>query len=258
MTERTRDVVTVVAIVAVMLAVFWGALFLRRPAPGGEPPAGGAPEAGPAPATARTPAVRPSVAAVPEVPTEPAVGSVKPSPEPADARTERRIPASASGASPGPGSWTKRPPGEFTPEELSQCGRGVRVGLGVYEVKVGDEFDVSVALTGPALESCTLMVQFDPGALALVPGSAVPLSPQFRGGIECYGNSSRGTVVLIHAGTPGQKNVDASPKGASVGWRMKGLRPGDTRLVVLPESSFTNGRGDEEAYESTGGEVSVR
>jgi len=258
MTERTRDVLTVVAIVAVMLAVFWGALLLRRPAPGGEPAAGGAPDTGPATDTARTPAVRPSVAAVPEVPTQPAVGSVKPGPELADAGTERQVVTPASGASPGPGSWTKRSPAEFTPEELSQCGRGVGVDLGRYTVKVGDEFDVRVALTGPALESCTLMVQFDPVALALVPGSALPLSAQFRGGIECYGDPAHGKLVLIHAGTPGQKNVDASSTGASIGWRMKAVRPGDTRLVVLPESSFTNGRGDEEAYESRGGDVSVR
>lgn len=258
MTERTRDVLTVVAVVAFMLAAFWGVLLLRRPAPGGVPAAGGAPEAGPATPTARPPAVRPPVAAVPEARTQPAVGSMKPRPEPADARTERQIPASSSGTSPRPGSWTKRPPAEFTPEELSQCGRGVGIDLGRYGVKVGDEFDVSVALTGPALESCTLIVQFDPVSLALVPGSALPLSAQFRGGIECYGDPAHGRLVLIHAGTPGQKNVDASSTGASVGWRMKALRSGDTRIVVLPESSFSNGRGDEETYESRGGDVSVR
>lgn len=253
MTERTRDVLTVVAIVVVMLAVFWGVLLLRRPASGEGPAAGGAPEAGPA-----TDIARPPAAAVPTGPRPPAHSGRTAPEEQADARTERQTPAATSGASPGPGSWTKRPPAEFTPEELSQCGRGVGVDLGRYGVKVGDEFDVSVALTGPALESCTLVVQFDPVLLALVPGSALPLSAQFRGGIECYGDPAHGKLVLVHAGTPGQKNVDASSTGASVGWRMKALRPGDTRLVVLPESSFSNGRGDEETYESRGGDVSVR
>jgi hypothetical protein len=144
------------------------------------------------------------------------------------------------------------------PEDLAQCGRGARVDLGTCEAAAGSEFAVVLRLTAPALESCSLVVQYDPEALAVVPESARPEGPAFRGGIEAYAAPGGGKLVILHTGMPGKKNVEAAVAGPVVVWRMRALRAGVTHLVVLPESSFTSGRGLDEAYEVAGGEVNVR
>jgi hypothetical protein len=249
MSERLRDVLMVTLIVAVLLLALWGALALRR----------GRPQPGVGEGGVEAPRqVSPAVAArAPRSTTTPAAG-------------ERRAALPTPSAVPDPGAaalapqagalaWTKRAPADFTAEDMVQCGRGVRIGLGTYGAAAGSEFKVEVRITSPALESCTLVLQYDKGVLAVVPGSVAPAGPQFRSGIEGYAAESSGKLVVIHAGTPGRKNLDASAgSGVSVVCRMRALRAGVTRLLVLPESSFTNGRGEEENYEVTGGEVNIR
>ncbi len=257
MSERLRDALTVVAVVAVLLLVLWGVLALRRGRAAGEPPT--APGAGGAEAPRR---VVPSSAAKEVPPSEVTAvvgesGVRRSSSRPVTKPTVKEARAPATPAA--PVAWAKRQPGAFTPEDLAQCGRGVRVELGKYEAAVGSEFEVEIRMVSPALESCTLVMQYDQGALAVVPGSAVPVGAQFRSGIECYAAEGSGKLVIIQAGTPGSKNLDASVGGtASVVCRMRALRAGVTHLLVLPESSFTNGRGEEETYEVSGGEVGVR
>ena len=253
MSERLRDALTVVVIVAVLLLVLWGALALRR-GRGAEqrPPTT---SGGGVAATRR--AVTASAASAPQPQAVTAVDEADAAQPSASAAPESRAaeaePQAATTA------WTRRPPADFTPDDLAQCGRGVRVDVGKYEVAVGSEFDVEIRVASPALESCIVAVQYDKGAVAVVPGSAVPTGPQFRSGIECYAAEASGKLFVLHAGTPGKKNLDASSGGtASVTCRMRALRPGVTRLVVLPETSFTNGRGEEEVYEASGGEVSIR
>jgi hypothetical protein len=166
--------------------------------------------------------------------------------------------APATGTETKPTEWRRRPPADFTGEDLAQCGRGVELALGDYEARVGKEFTVTVSISAPALESLTLAVQFDRESLALVPGSAAPVGPQFRGGIECYAGKAGGSLVVIHAGTPGKKNVDGGTGGTALTWRMRALRPGTAQLTVLPQSSFTSARGEDESYEVSGGSVNVR
>lgn len=163
---------------------------------------------------------------------------------------------SAAGTTETP-AWTKREPATFGAADLAACGSGVRLDLGNYRVATGSEFDVLLSLHAPALESATVVLGYDPQALVVVPRSGRPLGSQFRGGIECYADEAAGRLVLIHAGTPGMKNVDAFAQGAAAGWRMRAVRPGQTQLRVLEGSSFVNGRGDEEAAVVDGGVVDV-
>ena len=253
MSERLSDALTVVAIVAVLLLVLWGVLALRRGGAAGEPPT--APGAGGVEAPRRVvPSSAAKVVAPPATPVVDESGARRSSSRPVTKPAVKEAPAPAA-----PVVWAKRQPGAFTPEDLAQSGRGVRVELGKYEAAVGSEFEVEIRMVSPALESCTLVMQYDQGALAVVPGSAVPVGAQFRSGIECYAAEGSGKLVIIQAGTPGSKNLDASVGGtASVVCRMRALRAGVTHLLVLPESSFTNGRGEEETYEVSGGEVGVR
>lgn len=155
--------------------------------------------------------------------------------------------------------WVHRAPVEFTEEDLAECGAGVDVGLGRYNTRKGEEFEVAVSLKGPALASCTIVVDYDTDMLEVVPRTAEPVGRQFRGGIECYADEAGGRLILIQEGVPGKKNLDrSSGDHMSAVWRMRALRSGRTRLQVADETSFTNGRGEEEGYRVVGGDIVIR
>ncbi|NLF15814.1 MAG: hypothetical protein GX595_00955 [Lentisphaerae bacterium] len=252
MSQRLRDSVTVTAIVAVLLLVLWAVLAVQRareprsPAATPEPPGATTAEGG---AGASPAAV---AAGPPGAPLAPGGAAAPPA---------RAVAETASTASddtmPAEGAWSARPPADFRPEDLAACGQGVAVSLGDYEAAVGSEFEVTVRLTAPALESCTLVLGYDRQALAVVPESVRPVGSAFRSGIEAYGAPGSGKMVIIHAGTPGKKNVDAAVSGPALTWRLRALRPGTTRLTLLAESSFTSGRGLDEAVEVSGGTVAI-
>ena len=248
MSQRFRDSVIVAGIVAVLLLVLWVFLTVhraRRP----EPPA--------VPAEPSVTTLAPSADATA------AVASVASPSGPADAggaavasSGSLAAPAVAVDGSP-EGTWSARPPADFSPEDLAECGAGVQVSLGDYESTVGGEFEVTLRLTAPALESCTVVLGYDRQALAVVPESVRPVGSAFRSGIEAYGAPGSGKLVVIHAGTPGRKNVDAAVSGPALAWRLRALCPGSTRLTLLAESSFTSGRGLDEAVEVSGGMVTI-
>ncbi len=251
MSERLRDILTVAAIVAVLLLVLWGVLALRRGRVAVPAPATGHGEG----AEAQRRALPPVAARAPEATAEGALGAPKGGQSAASSESGTNKVAASEAAG---GAWSKRQPADFTPEDLAQCGRGVRVDLGTYEVASGGEFAVQIGIASPALESCTLAVQYDKEALAVVPGSVVPVGRQFRSGVEGYAVAASGKLVVIQTGTPGRKNLDGSVgAAAAVSFRMRALRPGVVRLQVLPESSFSNARGDDEAYDVAGGEISI-
>lgn len=251
MSERLRDILTVAVIVAVLLLVLWGVLALRRGGAAVSPPPASSAEGAEAPR--RT--LPPVAAKAPATRAEGAVGAPKGGQPAASLESGTKVAAADATEV----AWSKRQPADFTPEDLAQCGRGVRIDLGTYEVASGGEFAVQIGIASPALESCTLVVQYDKGALALVPGSVAPVGPQFRSGVEGYAVEASGKLVVIQTGTPGRKNLDGSVgANAAVAFRMRALRPGAVRLTVLPESSFSNARGDDEAYDVAGGEISIR
>jgi hypothetical protein len=251
MSERQRDIVAVAAIAAVLLLVFWGVLVMRR-GRGGGPEQPTRPRAGVEAPHGVTPAPG-GGPGVPETATSAGEPTVARPP-----KAQARAPEASLAVPAGTPAWVKRQPADFTPEDLALCGRGVQVDLGQYEAAVGNEFEVMVRLVSPALESCTLVLRYDQEALVVVPESAKPDGQAFRSGIEAYATPGSGKLVIIHAGTPGKKNVDAVVSGPVVTWRMRALRPGVTRLQVLPESGFTNGQGAEETYKVVGGDVSIR
>jgi hypothetical protein len=154
--------------------------------------------------------------------------------------------------------WKPRAAADFRAEDVAQCGQGVLIDLGNYEPSAGEEFEVGLRLTGPALESLTLQLRYDKDYLALVPGSVHPAGPQFRSGIECYAGRDGGTMILIHTGEPGKKNLDAGSGEVAVVWRMKAVQAGGTRVEVSERSSFTSAEGEDETFRVVGGEVSVR
>ncbi|MBN2449688.1 MAG: hypothetical protein JXR77_04825 [Lentisphaeria bacterium] len=252
---RVRDALAVVALVLLMLAVF---LLLRHLRGKADTPSTPVPTV-----TGREPS--------PEKESPDAAGETTPRPEPGRGVGEPpgRTP-SGPGAAGAPGvappstgdagaAWTKREPVEFTEADLADCGLGVTVDLGTYEAAVGQEFDVTVGLLAPALESCALVLKYDPRLVAVVPGTASPVGSQFRVGIECYADEAAGRLALIHAGMPGMKNVEAHKReDASATWRMRALKSGTTRLEVMAGSSFTNARGEIETFHTAGGEITIR
>ena len=255
MSDWLRDHLTVAALVLVLLGVFLGLWAWRRPAPaapGEGRPAEGMTAAPTGENGSKRPA-GPSDATVPGAVAAPSpvAGGV---PAPVDGEVGRATASTPKAGAP----WRARPPADFSEADVAGCGRGVRVDLGRYAVQNGEEFTVRLLLSAPALESCTLVVRYDVGALAVVPQSVRPDGLAFRGGVEAYEAAADGKLVIIHAGTPGRKNVDAAEAAPVVVWRMKACRAGETHLEILPETSFTNGRGEEEQYEATGGDVRVR
>lgn len=259
MSERARDMLVVVFLVVLLLALFAGLLALRRGRAGSGPVPGGGPT-GSVPGLSEPQRSAPSTPAAGPGSSSPAgaVAVAGGSARSGAAETGEAAATEAGTGSAPTGPWAKRAPADFTEADLAQCGQGVQIDLGQYEVPVGQEFEVSLALSAPALESLTLCLGFDAEALALVPSSAAPVGTAFRSGIEGYAGKDGRTLVLIHAGMPGRKNLDAASGGAAVVWRMRALRVGSTRLEVLPRSGFTNARGESETYTVAGGEVSVR
>ena len=150
-------------------------------------------------------------------------------------------------------------PEGFTDFDVEDAARLALVELGDYEIAAGDELEVAIRFSGPALESLTIVGSYDKVGLQCVADSA-QAGPVFRNGIEFYARNEQGRFAVIHQGEPGGKNLDATMDGVTlVRFRMVGLKPGTYR-ISLPDGqqSFTHALGAEAQYNVTGGTVRVR
>lgn len=238
----------VVAVAVLLLAVTLGWLRVwYGAAPGPEPVPG-------APGRPRNPAAEPGNPVT--------VDSVRRPDRPAAADPD----AGEGGASAAPADapdlplpWEASPVVAFTEADLEAAGTGVTVLLENCMARVGEEFPVRVWLRAPALESMTLVMTYDPEMLEVIPGSAEPLERAICHGVEIYADQAKGKAIMIHSGTPGQRNFTASDGLAPLcGFRMRGKSAGTCALQVAAESSFTNGRGEEETVEGRDGRITIR
>lgn len=245
--DRTLVVVAVGGGLA--LALLGLLLWLRGPSAGPERP-GATPVPPPEPGVAVPAAAAAGAESVPAVtpaarePTAPAATEITPVPKP-EARATAE--ADANGV-----------PWEFTQEDLKTVGRGVRLDMGDYRVAVGTEVEIALVLEAPPLESVTLVMLYDKDVLQFVDGSAKPVGPVFRRGLEFYCDPATSRLALIHSGVPGQKNLLAAANEKVVTFRFKALKAGSTALRTADKGvSFTNAAGTAEVVNLSGGRVVV-
>lgn len=127
-------------------------------------------------------------------------------------------------------------PGEedrFTEADIEHGESPVMVDFGEYLVKPGEEVEVFVTLTAPALKTLAIPLTFDPEKVAFVEASAVEKSNAFRGRMEFYGRNDKGLLGLLVAGFPGMKNSRECNGEVVASFRMRALAVGDANVAVL-------------------------
>lgn len=148
---------------------------------------------------------------------------------------------------------------EFQQDDIRDEDMKVAVEIDDYEVLVGDEFDIAVRLSAPALESMTLLMEYDAELLECIADSAKAVGDTFRRGIEFYADNKKGRMVLINAGTPGAKNMEKAEDEMVATFKMVARKVGRTELVYPKVwSTFTNGKGmDIEDFRIHGGDILI-
>ena len=147
---------------------------------------------------------------------------------------------------------------EFQPENVEFAAQSVILDLGEYEVRTGEEFDLYLSLSAPALASLLLVLEFDAELLEYVPDSAEAVGDVFRNDIEFHEDPKGGRVALINGGLPGNKNTNAAHHDRAASFRMRALKPGEVTLTPASNGiSFGNALGGTLEYEVHGGLVSI-
>ncbi len=147
----------------------------------------------------------------------------------------------------------------FSAEDINKKDMNVEINLGDYRAVAGEEFEVNVRMHAPALESMTLLMEYDPEVIEYVANSAKAVGKAFRRGIEFYADNQKGRMVLLNSGIPGAKNMNVCDGGSIASFRVLAKAPGETQLQ-FPEMgmTFINGRGEEiDQYDIRGGSVVV-
>jgi hypothetical protein len=148
---------------------------------------------------------------------------------------------------------------QFTADDAHGANDPIMVNISDYRVAKGDEFEVSVRLQAPALESMTLLMNYDPALLEYLPETARVVGKSFHLGIEFYADQQKGRMVLINSGLPGAKNIYPTGNEVIAVFRMVAKEAGQTQ-ITFPESgvSFTNAVGRETTdYKINGGTITI-
>jgi len=147
---------------------------------------------------------------------------------------------------------------EFQPEDVEFAEQSVILDLGEYEVRTGEEFDLYVSLSAPALASLFLVLEFDAELLEYVPDSAKAVGDVFRNDIEFHEDPKGGRIALINGGLPGNKNTNEAHHDRVASFRMRALKPGEVTLTPAGNGiNFANAQGGLLEYEVHGGLVSI-
>ncbi len=149
---------------------------------------------------------------------------------------------------------------EFSQSDVSPEKMKVSMDLGEYTVDEGDEIEFGLKMSAPALESLTVLMEYDSTMLEYVKDSAKAKGKAFRNGIEFYADDKKGQMVLINAGIPGAKNINGVEETEIVTFRMRSKKAGKTKLECPTNAiSFVNGRGNEiDNYSINGGFITIR
>ncbi|OPZ23236.1 MAG: hypothetical protein BWZ02_03286 [Lentisphaerae bacterium ADurb.BinA184] len=149
---------------------------------------------------------------------------------------------------------------EFTAEEAEHAAAPVILDAGRYAVRAGEEFDVTLTLTAPALSNVMLLMEFDPALLACLPASGKRVGWTFRQDIEFYANNDKGQLILISQGQPGAKHTRAVVDRPVASFRLKAKAAGQTALKFPAKGvEFTTAKGvAAEAPQLRGGAIEIR
>ena len=150
---------------------------------------------------------------------------------------------------------------EFQADEVETVTGPIYLDFGSYKVRAGEEFDVSIRLSAPSLESVCLYMKYDPELVEGIPASAKKVGQTFRAGIEYYTRKRTdfGEAVIINESRPGSRNLNPSHGEVAVTFRMRALKAGVAQLEFPKElMSFSTAMGDDrDDYEIRGGRIEV-
>lgn len=139
---------------------------------------------------------------------------------------------------PEPINVTIEDPGAFTADELDFKDLPVDVELGDYRVEPGQEFEVTIVMSAPALMTFSLHMGFDPVLLEYVPDSAEKVGITFRGDVEFYCRPEMKQMILINTMTPGAKSSTIASRTPVARFRLRAKQTGVTELSVLKKGTF--------------------
>jgi len=153
----------------------------------------------------------------------------------------------------------EEPSWEFTPEELAaEPTATVTIGLGKYQVRPEDEFDVKVTLKGPPLQAVVLALVFDRSVVEPIPDSGEAVGNVFRKGVEFFIHPTEGRAALFCATQPGKKNVLGARDEVVATFRMRAKAAGKTSIGADDKGlKLVGGSGMEIRSEFLAGEVTV-
>jgi hypothetical protein len=129
-------------------------------------------------------------------------------------------------------------PDAFTADELAFKDLPVDVEIGDYRVAAGQDFDVTVVMSAPALMTFSLHMAFDPELVEYVPESAEKLGSTFRGDIEFYCKPEMKQMILISTMNPGAKSSTIASRSPVARFRLRAKQAGVTDLAVLKKGTF--------------------
>ncbi len=145
---------------------------------------------------------------------------------------------SGDGAAPAPSlddlpRMTPNATDQFTATDIAHGEMPVVVDFGDYAVQVGDEFEVAVTLTAPALKTLAIPMAFDPTKLAVVENSAHERTNVLRGRMEFYPRNDKGMIGLLVSGFPGLKNTHECNGEVVAAFKLRALATGSVTLELL-------------------------
>ena len=129
-------------------------------------------------------------------------------------------------------------PDAFTADELAFKDLPVDVEIGDYRVASGQEFDVTVAMSAPALMTFSLHLGFDPELVEYVPESAEKVGGTFRGDIEFYCKPEMKQMILISTMNPGAKSSTIASRSPVARFRLRAKQAGVTELSIIQKGTF--------------------
>ena len=147
----------------------------------------------------------------------------------------------------------------FTKENVEDKETTVYMDIGRYDVDSGDEFEVNITVTAPALANFSLMMEFDPEYLYYVADFVDAIGKTCRYGIDFYAQNDKGRMILISKGNPGAKHTEKVIDKTIAKFRMKARKPGITTLASASSGMILlDAFGNEMEYDVQGGEIKIR
>jgi hypothetical protein len=126
----------------------------------------------------------------------------------------------------------------FTADELAFKDLPVDVEIGDYRVSAGQEFEVTVVMSSPALMTFSLHLGYNPDLVEYVADSAEKVGGTFRGDVEFYCKPEMKQMILISTMNPGAKSSTIASRSPVARFRLRAKQAGVTELTILKQGTF--------------------